>query len=89
MKHLYTPEGLKLVENINFYLVSALNVSAELRTNPISRDAPAMMGGNRVADGGNLIIEAEDYEEFIMRCTTLNHKDISSVTLWAMSLSTT
>ena len=67
MKRLYTPEGLKLVENINFYLVPAPNVFAEPRKKAVSKDAPAMMGGNRAADGGNLIIEAEDYEEFIRR----------------------
>ena len=67
MKRLYTPEGLKLVENINFYLAAAPNVFAEPRTKAISKDAPAMTGGNRAADGGNLIIEADDYEEFIRR----------------------
>ena len=51
MKRLYTPEGLKLVENINFYLVPAPNVFAEPRTKALSKDAPAMMGGNRAADG--------------------------------------
>ena len=67
LKRLYTPEGLKLVENINFYLVPAPNVFAEPRTKAISKEAPAMSGGNRAADGGNLIIEAEDYEDFIRR----------------------
>ncbi|MBQ7734110.1 MAG: class I SAM-dependent DNA methyltransferase [Synergistaceae bacterium] len=67
LKRLYTPEGLKLVENINFYLVPAPNVFAEPRTKAISKDAPEIMGGNRAADGGNLIIEADDYEEFIRR----------------------
>ena len=33
----------------------------------MSEQAPAIMGGNRPADGGNLIIEGEDYEDFIRR----------------------
>ena len=31
----------------------------------MSKQAPVVMGGNRPADGGHLIIEAEDYEDFI------------------------
>ncbi|MBQ9595949.1 MAG: class I SAM-dependent DNA methyltransferase, partial [Synergistaceae bacterium] len=67
LKRLYTPEGLKLFENINFYLVPAPNVFAEPIKKAVSKEAPTMMGGNRAADGGNLIIEACDYEEFIRR----------------------
>ncbi|MBQ7069073.1 MAG: class I SAM-dependent DNA methyltransferase, partial [Synergistaceae bacterium] len=35
LKRLYTPEGLKLVENINFYLVDGKNIFLEARTKPI------------------------------------------------------
>ena len=67
LRRLYTSEGLKLVENINFYLVAAPNDFAESTTKAVSKQAPAIMGGNRPADGGHLIIEAEDYEDFIKR----------------------
>ena len=67
LKRLYKQGDLKLVENINFYLVPAPNVFAESRQKPISDGVPEMTGGNRAADGGNLIIEAEDYAEFIRR----------------------
>ena len=67
LRRLYTPEGLRLVENINFYLAAAPNYFAESTRIAISGQAPAIMTGNRAADGGNLIIEAGDYEDFIRR----------------------
>ena len=67
LKRLYTSEGLKMVENINFYLLNAPNVFAEARTKPVSPDVPAMMAGNRAADGGNLIIEAEELHDFLKK----------------------
>ena len=67
LRRLYTPEGLRLVENINFYLVAAPNDFAESTNKAVSESAPVIMGGNRPADGGNLIIESEDYEDFIRR----------------------
>ncbi len=66
-RRLYTPEGLTLADNINFYLLPAPNAFTENRQTPISTDAPKMMGGNMPADGGNLIIEAEEYADFIKR----------------------
>ncbi len=66
LKRLYTSEGLRLVENINFYLLPAPTVFTESRQKALCTDeAPDMKAGNRPADGGNLIIEAEDYEDFI------------------------
>ena len=67
LRRLYTLEGLKLVENINFYLAAAPNDFAESMNKAVSDSAPVIMGGNRPADGGNLIIEAGDYEDFIRR----------------------
>ncbi len=66
-RKLYTPEGLKLVENINFYLKPAPNFFIEARKDPIC-DVPLMITGNRPADGGHLIIDSqEEYEDFIKR----------------------
>ena len=65
---LYTAKGIESVSNINFYLHEGADEDIAERTDrPICRNAPAMMGGNMPADGGNLIIEAEDYAEFIRR----------------------
>ena len=50
--------------NINAYLYDAPDVLVESRNKPLCR-IPAMVYGNKPADGGYLIIEDEDYEEFI------------------------
>lgn len=51
---------------INAYLLDAPDVFVESRKRPLC-DVPEMVTGNRPADGGHLIIEAEDYEDFIRR----------------------
>lgn len=56
----------KAVKNINAFLVEAPNVFIESRSTPIC-DVPKMTTGNRPADGGHLIIEADDYDDFIKR----------------------
>ena len=68
LRKLYTPEGVRLVENINFYLAEGPDEDiAEPTNTAITTDAPPIMGGNRPADGGNLIIEGKDYPDFIKR----------------------
>ena len=52
--------------NINPYLLDAENVVVESRNKPLC-DVPPMIYGNKPADGGNLIIEAKDYDEFIAK----------------------
>ncbi len=61
---LYSSERFQLVDNINAYLVEAPDVFIDSRSTTIC-DVPKMTTGNRPADGGHLIIEAEDYDEFI------------------------
>ena len=59
--------GTKTVaKNINAYLVDAPDIFVESRNKPIC-DVPYMTTGNRPADGGHLIIEANDYDDFIKR----------------------
>lgn len=62
----YIFDGNKRSEaaNISAYLIDAPDTYIESRNKPLS-DVPEMVTGNRPADGGNLIIEAEDYEEFV------------------------
>ena len=56
----------KIVSNINPFLVEASDVFILSRGTPLY-DVPNMTTGNRPADGGHLIIEKEDYSDFIKR----------------------
>ena len=68
LRKLYTPEGLRLVKNINFYLEEGPDDDiAEERETPVCENAPFIRMGNMPADQGKLIIKAEDYPEFIRR----------------------
>ena len=51
-------------QNINYYLADGENVIIKSRNTPLC-DVPKMIYGNKPADGGNLIIEDEDYDNFI------------------------
>ena len=64
-RKLYTPEGLKSVENINFYLKPAPNFFLESRKDPICPDAPTMRRGSQPTDDGNLILTLEERNELI------------------------
>jgi N-6 DNA Methylase len=57
------PHEIK-VKNINPYLVEGKDEFVTRRNSPIS-NVPKMIWGNKPVDGGNLIIEEEDYHEFI------------------------
>ena len=52
--------------NINVYLMTGENVFIDSRTNPIC-DVPKITKGCQPTDGGHLIIEREEYEEFIKK----------------------
>lgn len=63
-KVIYDNEKQKKAENINAYLIDAPSVFVESRKLPICK-IPEMVTGNRPADGGHLIIEADDYTDFV------------------------
>ena len=63
-KVIYDNDKQKNSDNINAYLIDAPDVYIESRKHPLC-DVPEMVTGNRPADGGHLIIEAEDYADFI------------------------
>ena len=65
-KVIYDNEKQKEVKNINPYLIDSPDIFIDSRNYPIS-DIPQMTTGNRPADGGHLIIEAEEYDNFIER----------------------
>lgn len=63
-KRIYYIEGVNTAANINAYLMDAPNIFITSRTKPIS-NVPECSRGNQPTDGGNLIIEAEEYRDFI------------------------
>ena len=65
-RKLYSNERMQLVDNINAYLINADNIFIENIKKPLC-DVPEMAKGSIPVDGGNLIIEAADYEDFIAK----------------------
>ena len=63
-KVIYDNDKKNEAKNINAYLVDAEDTFVSSRSKPIC-DVPFMTTGNRPADGGHLIIEADEYEEFV------------------------
>ena len=65
-KKLYNSENnsYKIVKNISPYLVDSPNIFIESRKKPIC-NAPIIGKGNQPTDGGHLIIEDDEYDEFI------------------------
>ena len=62
-KILYTSGRPQTVENINAYLLNAPSIFVERKATPLCA-VPAMSKGSQPTDGGNLIIRAEDYDDF-------------------------
>lgn len=52
------------VDHINPYLVEGPDIFVDKRTTPLAPILPAVRFGSKPADGGNLIVEAEDYPLF-------------------------
>jgi hypothetical protein len=66
-KRIFNADGTVIeAKNINGYLLDAPNIWVESRAKSLC-DVPQMITGNRPADGGNLIIENNDYENFIKK----------------------
>ena len=66
VKYLFNGNGLQRVKHINKYLCDAPDILVQSRMKPFY-DVPSMVYGNKPADGGNLIIETEDYNDFVTR----------------------
>jgi len=58
---------IKSKPNINQYLLEAPTVFIEKRTKPICDDVPIISRGSQPSCGGNLIIEANEYKDFISK----------------------
>lgn len=65
-KRLYISGNLKEVKNINAYLMDAPEVFIESRKKPLC-DVPLITKGCQPTDGGNLIIEDSEIEEFLKK----------------------
>ena len=65
-KTIYDGENRIIASNINAYLIDAKNIFVESRKKPLC-DVPQITTGNRPADGGHLLIEDSDYEEFLKK----------------------
>lgn len=63
-KYIYDGQKKNLANNINRYLFDGDNILVHSRNTPICK-VPKMIYGNKPADGGHLIIEDEDLEEFL------------------------
>lgn len=65
-KVIFEKESKKKATNINAHLADAPDVFIESRNKPLC-DVPIMTTGNRPADGGHLIIEGDEYEDFVKK----------------------
>lgn len=63
-RRLYTTDRVTLVENINAYLLDAPNIFVDSRNTPLC-NIPKMIYGNKPVDGGNLIIEQSELDNFV------------------------
>ena len=61
---IYDGERYSKAENINGYLINAEDVYIENRLKPLCQ-VPQMTTGNRPADGGHLIIEENEFDDFM------------------------
>ncbi len=67
-KRLYTHEGLRLVDNINFYLYEGpYDDIAESVNKPLSENIPPMLLGNLPRDGGFLSLDPEECKVLLKR----------------------
>ena len=63
-KVIYDGTIIQTIKNINPYLLDSDNIIVYAQRKPFG-DIPPMVYGNKPADGGNLIIEKEDFDNFI------------------------
>ena len=66
IKKIYDNDKEREATNINAYLMDAPNVFIDSRSKPIC-NVPVMRKVNQPTDGGNLIIEKDDYNNFITK----------------------
>ena len=65
-KRIYTDDRVQEAENLNAYLLDAPNIFIDSRSTPLCH-VPKMIYGNKPVDGGNLIIEQSELEDFLSK----------------------
>ena len=68
-RRLFDNDSVKIVKNINAYLMGAPDIFIERRSKPIC-DVLPINKGSQPTDGGHLIIKADEYEAFLKQCPT-------------------
>ncbi len=63
---IYVSGRTEIVSHINFYLMDAPDVFVESRKKPLC-EVPEMIKGSSPVDGGNLLLEKQEYEELIAK----------------------
>jgi hypothetical protein len=63
---IFDNEKIILTKNINPYLIDAPNIFIDKRKKPLC-NVPEITRGSDPVDGGNLIIEADEYDDFLIR----------------------
>ncbi|WP_336603623.1 type IIL restriction-modification enzyme MmeI [Rothia nasisuis] len=58
-------QELKVKTCVNAYLLDAPNVLVTKRTKPLSPELPPVLRGSQPTDGGNLIVEIEDFHKVV------------------------
>ena len=66
-KKIFNEQGVRVVDNINAYLLDAPNVIVLPKAKPLREDVPPMFVGSCPTDGGNFLLTAEEYKDFIKR----------------------
>lgn len=66
-KKIFNGQSVRVVDNINAYLLDAPNVVVLPQANPLRQDVPPMIVGSCPTDGGNFLLTAEEYKDFIKR----------------------
>lgn len=93
-KYLYSTGTKRLVNNISPYLIDGDDILITSRKSPIS-NVPQIIMGNQAMDGGNLIIEEKDYDDFIKRepnalpyikCYMMGNEFINNKKRWCLWL---
>ena len=64
-KKIFDGKNVRIVENINFYLTDGEIIFIEAHANHIQDGVPKIIYGNKLVDGGNLIIEANELDIFL------------------------
>ena len=65
-KKIFENNKAMLVKNINYYLLDFQNILIKSRAKPICNVSP-IINGTKTTDGGNLIIEADEIDDFLKK----------------------